>query len=152
MLLKDLLCGVSPSHTNGELDVEVSELTLDSRKVAPGAVFFALPGSRTDGNRYIRQAVSKGASAIVSELGTLALTLDAHRHHPHPFNESELRPHYHAAVPACQREAVQCRKIMRKPRPNHTSRPILEALHNPYLDSSQPSIGPLFFFNGPTEG
>ena len=73
---------------------------------------------------------------IVQEGPTLALTLDAHRHHPHPFNESELRPYCHADVPACQREAVHRRKIMRKARSKHTRRLLLEELENRYLDSS----------------
>lgn len=47
---------------------EVSGLDYDSRRVAPGFVFFAFPGARTDGRNYARQALDKGAVAVVSEL------------------------------------------------------------------------------------
>lgn len=38
---------------------------VDSRKVSAGACFFALPGERTDGQRYLWQAVAAGAAAVV---------------------------------------------------------------------------------------
>lgn len=40
-------------------------LTLDSRDVAPGMVFFALPGRLRDGRSHIDQAVAAGAVAVV---------------------------------------------------------------------------------------
>lgn len=50
----------------GDLDCPVSGLTLDSRRVVPGNVFFALPGFRADGARFIDEAVSRGAVAVVA--------------------------------------------------------------------------------------
>ena len=47
-------------------DVEVSGLTCDSREVKPGFVFAALPGTVTDGRKFIESALEKGASAILS--------------------------------------------------------------------------------------
>lgn len=38
---------------------------VDSRRVSPGNAFFALPGSRTDGHRFLDQAVAAGAAALV---------------------------------------------------------------------------------------
>src|SRR4051794_29349298 len=38
----------------------------DSRRVAPGFLFAALPGSREDGRRYIADAVSRGAVAVLA--------------------------------------------------------------------------------------
>src|SRR5215218_3052652 len=46
---------------------EVSGLAVDSRTVRPGEVFFALAGGKTDGSRFIDQAIASGAIAIVSE-------------------------------------------------------------------------------------
>jgi UDP-N-acetylmuramoyl-L-alanyl-D-glutamate--2,6-diaminopimelate ligase len=43
-------------------------LEYDSRRVQPGFVFFAFPGARVDGREFARQALEKGAVAIVSEL------------------------------------------------------------------------------------
>jgi UDP-N-acetylmuramoyl-L-alanyl-D-glutamate--2,6-diaminopimelate ligase len=48
-------------------DRDVAGLCSDSRHVRPGDVFFALAGSRTDGARYITDAVIAGAVAIVAE-------------------------------------------------------------------------------------
>ena len=45
--------------------VEVSGLTADSRKVAPGFVFAALKGVAADGRQFIPQALEKGAVAII---------------------------------------------------------------------------------------
>jgi UDP-N-acetylmuramoyl-L-alanyl-D-glutamate--2,6-diaminopimelate ligase len=48
--------------------VEVSGLAYDSRKVGPGFLFWAFPGSRADGREFARQALEQGAVAAVSEL------------------------------------------------------------------------------------
>jgi UDP-N-acetylmuramoyl-L-alanyl-D-glutamate--2,6-diaminopimelate ligase len=44
-------------------------LCADSRRVAQGDVFFALPGERTDGTRFIANAIAQGASAVLCEAG-----------------------------------------------------------------------------------
>ena len=51
----------------GELDRPISGLAIDSRRVAPGNVFFALPGLRADGATFIDEAVSRGAVAVVTQ-------------------------------------------------------------------------------------
>jgi UDP-N-acetylmuramoyl-tripeptide--D-alanyl-D-alanine ligase len=38
---------------------------VDSRLVRPGVAFFALPGDRTDGHRFLRDAIAAGAAALV---------------------------------------------------------------------------------------
>jgi len=48
-------------------DVAVTGIAYDSRQVAPGHVFVALKGLHTDGSIFIRQAVDRGAAAVVSE-------------------------------------------------------------------------------------
>ena len=42
-------------------------LEYDSRRVSPGALFFAFPGSRTDGRRFAEDALTRGAVAVASE-------------------------------------------------------------------------------------
>jgi len=47
--------------------VEISGLAVDSRAVTPGALFFALSGTKTDGARFIDAAIAGGAVAIAGE-------------------------------------------------------------------------------------
>jgi len=42
----------------------VQGLALDSRRVAPGELFLAYPGSRADGRAFIDEAVARGAAAV----------------------------------------------------------------------------------------
>ena len=44
---------------------EFSDVTCDSRQVKPGALFFAIPGTHDDGQRYIAEARARGAAAVV---------------------------------------------------------------------------------------
>jgi UDP-N-acetylmuramoyl-L-alanyl-D-glutamate--2,6-diaminopimelate ligase len=45
--------------------IDVSAITADSRAVVPGALFAALPGTRTDGARFIDDAIQRGAAAVL---------------------------------------------------------------------------------------
>ncbi|MCJ9429478.1 UDP-N-acetylmuramoyl-L-alanyl-D-glutamate--2,6-diaminopimelate ligase [Kordiimonas marina] len=47
-------------------DVRISGMTVDSRAVRPGDLFVALPGTKMDGRTFIRDAVAKGATAILT--------------------------------------------------------------------------------------
>src|SRR5262249_18220732 len=46
---------------------EVRQIAVDSRKVQPRALFFALHGAKADGNAFIADAVKRGAIAVASE-------------------------------------------------------------------------------------
>jgi UDP-N-acetylmuramoyl-L-alanyl-D-glutamate--2,6-diaminopimelate ligase len=46
---------------------EITGVAYDSRMVTPGAVFVALRGQHADGTLFVRQALDRGAAAIVSE-------------------------------------------------------------------------------------
>ncbi len=69
MKLSRLAQRVAGASLTGNATTEISSLAYDSRQVAPGGLFFALPGTRTDGSRYIDEAVRKGAVAVVHEPG-----------------------------------------------------------------------------------
>ena len=65
MKLGDLFSGnavVDAQHAA----VAVTGLALDSRVVKPGDVFFALAGLKTDGARFVDQAIASGAAAVVA--------------------------------------------------------------------------------------
>jgi hypothetical protein len=63
---------------------------------------------------------------IVQEGPTLVHALDAHHTHPEPFGVDDLLPYRSARAPACQRQAIHRRKVMRKAR-SKTRRPKLLA-------------------------
>jgi UDP-N-acetylmuramoyl-L-alanyl-D-glutamate--2,6-diaminopimelate ligase len=46
-------------------DVQVTQVTADSRQVQPGALFVAVPGGAVDGHRFIADALARGAAAVV---------------------------------------------------------------------------------------
>jgi UDP-N-acetylmuramoyl-L-alanyl-D-glutamate--2,6-diaminopimelate ligase len=58
-----------PSWPGGEAP-RLAGLTADSRAVAPGFLFAALPGAKADGRAFIGQAVARGAAAVLAPLGT----------------------------------------------------------------------------------
>src|SRR5439155_21940137 len=47
--------------------VDAAGLDFDSRRIGPGFLFFAFPGSKVDGRRFAQDAMAKGAVAVVSE-------------------------------------------------------------------------------------
>jgi UDP-N-acetylmuramoyl-L-alanyl-D-glutamate--2,6-diaminopimelate ligase len=66
-LLKDILYKVNIRSVTGLLVSDVTNIQIDSRKVTPGSCFIAIKGSSTDGNNYIDNAITKGASVIICE-------------------------------------------------------------------------------------
>ena len=67
MQLADILRSVHIKSVSGSLETEIDSLCHDSRRAGEGALFFALPGVKTDGSGFIGQAVEAGAAAVVSE-------------------------------------------------------------------------------------
>ena len=67
MKLKDILTNCNLLEIVGEKDVDVVDITFDSRKVSQGTLFFAVKGTQVDGHDYIDGAIEKGASVIVCE-------------------------------------------------------------------------------------
>ena len=66
MRLEKLLDGVACTGRTIP-DVEISGISYDTRTMEPGCLFVALPGYKTDGHRYIRQALEQGAAAVLCE-------------------------------------------------------------------------------------
>ena len=64
MKLDRLLAGV-PVTARTVGDVEISGVCCDTRDMVPGCLFAALPGYKTDGQKYIAQALAQGAAAVL---------------------------------------------------------------------------------------
>lgn len=67
MLLNDLLKAADVLESAGDCSANVSSLEFDSRRVTPGALFFATRGTQADGHAFIEAAVGAGAVAVVCE-------------------------------------------------------------------------------------
>lgn len=67
MKLSQLLKGVPLQIGHLGQDVEITSLSCDTRTLKPGGLFVAYPGSKGDGRDYLRQALEKGAAAVVCQ-------------------------------------------------------------------------------------
>ena len=67
MNLGKILEGVEIAQKVGSWDVEIADITMDSRRVAEGVLFVAVAGTVVDGHNFIPSAVASGASAVVCE-------------------------------------------------------------------------------------
>jgi UDP-N-acetylmuramoyl-L-alanyl-D-glutamate--2,6-diaminopimelate ligase len=65
MWLLDGIATVPAIESRGVVD-----LTLDSREVRPGSLFFALPGRTAHGLKFAAEAAARGASVVLWEPGT----------------------------------------------------------------------------------
>ena len=66
MELQELLYGIDVISTNVDMDLQITNVTYDSRRVTAGSLFVAVAGFVTDGNKYIPMALEKGAVAVVT--------------------------------------------------------------------------------------
>jgi UDP-N-acetylmuramoyl-L-alanyl-D-glutamate--2,6-diaminopimelate ligase len=69
MTLGEIMAGVRLRAPLSPLlsQLDIQGLEYDSRRVQPGSLFFAFPGSRTDGREFARDAVARGAVAVACE-------------------------------------------------------------------------------------
>ena len=68
MKLAGLLAGVESGKADAHGALEITSVVYSSGHVVPGSLFVAMRGEKTDGNRFISDAIERGAHAIVSEL------------------------------------------------------------------------------------
>jgi UDP-N-acetylmuramoyl-L-alanyl-D-glutamate--2,6-diaminopimelate ligase len=67
MELPEILAGVEIVSVKGPAEVEVRSIVYDSRKAAPGSIFFALHGAKLEGLEFVADAIGRGAIAVASE-------------------------------------------------------------------------------------
>ena len=79
-LSADDLVGLTGGHLIRDSLRPIRSAAVDSRLVRPGELFVALPGERTDGHRFLREAVMAGAAALIvtaePDFATLAVLGD----------------------------------------------------------------------------
>ncbi|HZW63061.1 MAG TPA: UDP-N-acetylmuramoyl-L-alanyl-D-glutamate--2,6-diaminopimelate ligase [Flavobacteriaceae bacterium] len=65
--LKDILYKVTINKVVGNTNININNISFDSRNIADKDVFVAISGSVFDGNNFIEKAIKNGACAIVCE-------------------------------------------------------------------------------------
>ncbi len=67
LTLTDIYLGLGGQRIHPALAAfPVSEFVIDSRQATPNSCFIALPGERVDGHDYIRDAIARGAIAVIA--------------------------------------------------------------------------------------
>ena len=70
MELKKILSGIEGLKAKGNLDIDVTNIECDSKKIQKGDMFVAIKGYDSDGHDYIDEAIENGASVIVIQEGS----------------------------------------------------------------------------------
>ena len=61
MLLKNLISNISEEKKK----IKITGLSTNSKEVKKGNIFFAIKGNNSNGEKFIKEAINKGASVIV---------------------------------------------------------------------------------------
>ena len=67
MKLNELLKNVEVLNILGNDDIEITGVNIDSRRIEAGHLFVAIPGTQTDGHKFIPKAIEQGAVAVLCE-------------------------------------------------------------------------------------
>lgn len=67
MMLAELLKSCRNFKLHGDIGVELSGISYDSRKVAENDLYVAITGLRTDGRRFATDALARGAAAVAAQ-------------------------------------------------------------------------------------
>ncbi len=70
MKLQEIISGINPIEVVGSVDINITGVNIDSRRISRGHLFIAMRGTQVDGHQYISKAIESGASAIVCEEAT----------------------------------------------------------------------------------
>jgi UDP-N-acetylmuramoyl-L-alanyl-D-glutamate--2,6-diaminopimelate ligase len=96
MKLKKLLKDIPFKSVKGSKDIAITGVCANSKLVAPGHLFIAKKGLADDGSRYIQEAVSAGASAVLTDIYDPSFKNITQIIHPKPVEiEGALAAHYY---------------------------------------------------------
>ena len=65
--VEELLAATGGVLIRGRLDARLGAICTDSRQLAAGQTFWAIPGERFDGHEFVEAALSFGAAGVVVE-------------------------------------------------------------------------------------
>ena len=68
MELKSILAGLEGLKVKGNLDIDISNIDSDSRNIKENGLFIAITGFDVDGHNYIKEAIKKGAIAVIASI------------------------------------------------------------------------------------
>ena len=63
--IEDIVRGTRGALLGGDLGIAVAGISIDSRSLGVGEVFFAVRGERQDGHAFLRDAAGRGAACLV---------------------------------------------------------------------------------------
>ena len=72
--LRNLIAGMEIAESLGNQISEIENIAFDSRKIRSGGLFVAIPGEKHDGRTFIKEALDKGAAAIITEASLESLS------------------------------------------------------------------------------
>ena len=67
MKLQDVFKNIEIIESKGSMDIDVDNVSSDSRLIKPNGLFFAINGYKLDGTTFIKSAIENGAVAAVVE-------------------------------------------------------------------------------------
>ena len=67
MFLSEIIEVIKPINIIGNTNIDIKNISYDSRKVDKHSIFIALSGNTVDGHNFIQQAVNNGAVAVLGE-------------------------------------------------------------------------------------
>ena len=68
MELRKILTGLENFKSKGDLDIDITKVIDDSRKVVEGCLFVAVKGFDFDGHDFVNDAIEKGAKAVLVDI------------------------------------------------------------------------------------
>lgn len=96
MKLKKLLKEIPFKSVKGSKDVDITGVCANSKLVAPGHLFIARKGLLDDGSRYIQEAISAGAVAVLTDIYDPSFKEISQVIHPNPVEiEGALAAQYY---------------------------------------------------------
>ena len=67
MKWKELIEEITADGVSGDSPQDITGVEYDSRRVKAGAIFVAMKGGSTDGNRYVEKALASGALGVITD-------------------------------------------------------------------------------------